>query len=311
MSARHEVARAMSASVWRMDGAPMEHLLKVRNEIGPHAPSLAKYGILYTSGWFVLWTEGRNETIVDGAMARAGMELRNEQQVVLHRSRGPARLHERIIVAATQTPLRATEFARWVMHMRDEGPSLEPVDIWNRLGAPCLIDPSKRPCTRPVQQFALIAADDHGPVDRLRALSERFTSPIVYQRFGVAQLRSPDMGMAYVDLPMRGGAARVRVMSGRAMSRPAVRNSMPELEAIVVLVGQRPAATIELVTNVAQAVQRMQRQPIIWLAGATGDLAVACARLLERFAVPSRIVPAADTARQDLLAMLGLVGLRA
>lgn len=305
---KSEVARAVCASIARVDAPPMEYLLRVRDEVLAEVPlGAAKYAILHTSGWFVLWVEGRSE-IVEQALSRAASELGNEKQVVLHRSNGPGRLRDRIVVATTQTPLRASEFARWVMQLRDDGPALEPVDIWNRLGAPCLIEAAQRLGGRPAQQFALIAADDHGPVDQLRHLSERFASPIIYQRFGLAHLHSPDMGMAYVDIPARGGAARIRVMSGRSMARSTVRDSMPTLDAIVLLIGRRPTALVELASNIGKAVSRLEHPPVVWLAGASGEMMRACMQLLEQHGVSAQPVPDTVTSA-EILALLGSVGL--
>ena len=186
MQAR-EVARTVVACVSRVDGAVMEHLLRVRNELmSPEAADRsARFAILYTSGWFVMWVEGSDDA-VDYAVRRVALDARDEERKVLHHSRGPAGLLERVMVVTTQTPLTPSEFARWIGHMSDEGASLEPVDIWQRLGAPCLIDSSTRPCRRPQQQFVLIAADDHGPVDQLREIGLRYARPNRWYTIGLA-----------------------------------------------------------------------------------------------------------------------------
>jgi hypothetical protein len=302
---RVDVARTVFACVSRLQVPVMDHLLTIRNELT--APGLpgdgAKYAFLYTSGWFVMWVEGSDEA-VDFAVQRVAGDPRNEDQKLLHQSHGRAGLRERIVVATTQTPLRPTEFARWVLHMRDEGPSLEPVDIWNRLGAPCLIDSSSRPCTRPLRQYVLVAADDHGPVDQLRELGERFNSPVVYQRMGLPRRHSPDMGMAYVDVPVEGGAARVRVVPGRAMAQASVRNSMPSTDAIVLISGNRPGIFDELAMRIAELRGRLANPPPFYLAGEP-EAVKGCARMLHDLGIGAKEMPVTRGRRIDLLALVG------
>jgi hypothetical protein len=122
MQAR-EVTRTVVACVSRLDGPVMDHLLRVRNELtAPDAAAAsAKFAILYTSGWFVMWVEGSDEA-VDYAVRRVALDPHNEDQKLLHRSRGRAGLRERVMVVATQTPLNPSEFSRWIAHMSDEGP---------------------------------------------------------------------------------------------------------------------------------------------------------------------------------------------
>jgi hypothetical protein len=309
MQAR-EVTRTVVACISRLDGPVMDHLLRVRNELtAPDAAAAsAKFAILYTSGWFVMWVEGSDEA-VDYAVRRVALDPHNEDQKLLHRSRGRAGLRERVMVVATQTPLNPAQFSRWIAHMSDEGPSLEPVDIWQRLGAPCLIDSSTRPCRRPQQQFVLIAADDHGPVDQLREIGLKFSSPIVYQRFGLARRHSPDMGMAYVDFPVDAGAARVRVVSGRSMAQSAVRNSMPATDALVLITGNRPTAVVELSTHVADALKKLARKPQVWVAG-DAPTTQACAQLLERMGLPALQAPTPEGGRMNVLGLLARVGLQ-
>jgi twitching motility two-component system response regulator PilH len=303
------VTRAVVASVSRMEGSVMDQLLAIRNDICTPQRTRVRSAFLYTSGWFIVWVEGDDEA-VDEALKIAADDKRNEHQKILHRSRGPATLQERVIVATTQTPMRPTQFARWVMHMKHEGPQLEPQEIWNRLGAPCIIDSSRRPCTRPAQQFALVAADDHGPVDQLRKIGERFASPVIYQRFGLARSHSPDLGMAYVDVPAAAGAARVRVLTRRALAQASVRRSMPPVQAIVLLVGSRPAPAIELASCVADAVKNAATPPQVWLVGPPGEPTDACARLLERCGVLPRIGPPEIAGRIDLSTLLPVIGLQ-
>ena len=287
----------------------MTQLLSIRNNLAaPGTRARAKYAVLYTSGWFVLWLEG-SDAVVDEALQRAAADSRNEHQKLLHRSHGPPSLRERVIVASTQTPLKPTQFARWILHMQAEGQSVEPVEIWNRLGAPCLLEISSQPQPRPAQHFAFIADDDHGPVDQLRKLGERYASPVIYQRFGVARSNSPDMGMAYVDVPVQAGAARVRVLSGRAMGRAAVRHSMPPHDALVLLIGNRPEATIQLATHLAQALRPFEKLPKVWLGGATGEPVAACVRLLAQVGVVAQDAPLSGNARSDLPALLQVAGL--
>lgn len=299
----HEVTRAVAASISRMEGSVMDQLLAIRNEICSYRRARVNYAAVYTSGWFIVWVEGSDDAVAR-ALQALGSDPRNEHQKLLHKSRGPATLHERVVVATTQTPLRPTEFAKWVLHMKDQGRFMEPREIWNRLGAPCLVDRMGRPCTRPTQQYALVAADDHGPVDQLRRIGERFQTPVIYQRFGLARSHSPDLGMAYVDVPTGEGAARVRVLTRRAIAQASVRRSMPTVEALVLMVGNRPAAAIELATHVADTVRTLAEPPKVWLVGPAGEPTEACARLLERCGVRAQLAPQDSRGRVDLHELL-------
>jgi hypothetical protein len=303
-----EVTRAVCASVSRMEGSVMDQLLAIRNDICAPEQTRVRSAFLYTSGWFVVWVEGSDKA-VDTALKRAADDKRNQHQKLLHRSRGPATLRERVIVATTQTPMRATQFARAVMHLKEQLAGFQPQDIWNRLGAPCLIADPHDPWTRPARQFALVAADDHGPVDQLRKIGEQFASPVIYQRFGLARSHSPDLGMAYVDVPTAAGAARVRVMTRRALAQACVRRSMPPVDALVLLVGTRPAAAIELAASVADAVKGAQQPPKVWLVGPPGEPTDACARLLARCGVTPHIGPPDNDGHVKLPELLPAIGL--
>jgi len=304
------VTRAVVASVSRVEGSVMDQLLSIRNELcGPGVRNRARFALLYASGWFVLWVEG-SEAAVDAVLKEAAADKRNEHQKILHRSRGPVGLHERVIVATTHSPLRPTHFARWVMHMMDKGQHLEPSEIWHRLGAPCLIDHARIPCTRPLHQFAIVSADDHGPVDQLRKIGERSASPVVYQRFALARSHMPDLGMAYVDVPVDEGAARVRVVSRKAIAQHSVRHSMPTLDGIAILIGSRPSVAIELATNVADALKGRESPPPVWVVGEPGEPTAACARLLARCGINAFEMHVASEVHVDVGALLPSMGLR-
>jgi hypothetical protein len=156
---------------------------------------------------------------------------------------------------------------------------------------------------------ALVAADEHGPVDQLRKIGERCASPVIYQRFGLARSHSPDMGMAYVDVPTETGPARLRLLTRRALAQVSVRQSMPTIESLVLLVGSRPASAIELAASVADAVKGAAHAPQVWLIGPAGEPTESCARLLERCGVPARIGPPEIDGRVDLMTVLPAVGL--
>ncbi|HEY8049005.1 MAG TPA: hypothetical protein VIE63_07505, partial [Ramlibacter sp.] len=90
-----------------------------------------------------------------------------------------------------------------------------------------------------------------------------------------------------------------------------VRNSMPAVDAIVLLAGNRPAAIVELAQNIAKAVKGLDRTPAVWLAGVSGEPAAACARLLDQFGIAAHAVPEHVSAYKDLQDLLETVGLRA
>ena len=82
------VTRAVCASVSRIDGSVMDQLLSIRNELcGPGIRNRARFALLYTSGWFVLWVEG-SEAAIDAVLKHAAADSRNEHQKLLQSSRG-------------------------------------------------------------------------------------------------------------------------------------------------------------------------------------------------------------------------------
>src|ERR1700740_1882335 len=104
------VARAVCASISKFDGSVVHELLAVRNELcAPGRHARTRIALLYASRWLLLWVEGDDDDAVDKVMRIAAADTRVAHQKLLHRSRGPAQLVDRVAVSTTQAPIRPTQ----------------------------------------------------------------------------------------------------------------------------------------------------------------------------------------------------------
>src|SRR4051812_33931916 len=107
-----DVTRLICASLSRVEGSVMNELFAIRNALASGTSRRGVHGaLLYTSGWFVFWLEGE-PAAVESLAARAARDPRNEHQMTIHRSRGPATLSEAFTVVATQSSQTPAAFAR-------------------------------------------------------------------------------------------------------------------------------------------------------------------------------------------------------
>jgi hypothetical protein len=278
-----EVTRVICASVSRVEGSVMDELFKIRNRNCEADPvGIVRGALLYSRGWFVLWLEGR-EAEVEAVVSKAALDPRNAHQKVIHRSRGPATLTETITVAATQGAEGPGAFGRRVYHLKqqfDQGLALEPAALWQHLSAPCIAAPGRADV--PDHHIALVSAEANGPIDLLRKLGERFHSPVVYQRFASGKSHSSDVGVAYVDFVVAGQIRRVQLLSRRALAHRMVRQSLAGLDSIVLMLGSRPAAAIDLATGVAACADTLPAWPAIHLVAASDEIAGTVGGLLRQ-----------------------------
>ncbi|MBC5768044.1 hypothetical protein [Ramlibacter albus] len=216
------VLRVICASVARVESSPVNVLLTLRNDFCQKNVR-ARSAWLYTHGWFVGWFEGARDAVENG-IAIAASDTRNAGQRIVHRSTGPATLAQPISVVATQSQHTPTEFARGIEWLRRSPLAQEePLAVWRRLSEPCVAPGHGTWSALPDHDVAYVAADPNASLDELRKLGERHGSPVVYQRFANARLRSGDVGAAYVDVPHRDGFTRVRLVSRRSLEQPMLR----------------------------------------------------------------------------------------
>lgn len=261
-----EVTRVICVSRSLVQGSVMTELFVARNRMCmPEIDLQVRAALLYSGGCFVLWVEGA-EDAVQAFVKRAAADPRNERQIVIHRSQGEATLVEPLAVATVQGLDDDRAFERRVRRLQtdqDHGVHYRPADIWRSLVAPCRAMPQDRAVRFPHRHLALVSAEDNGPIDLLRKLAERFESRVCYQRFAGAKPNTTDVGLAYVDLHDGHGVCRIHLLSRRALGHAMVVQSLQGLGEIVMLMGTRPSAAIELSSAVVECARRMAPAPAL------------------------------------------------
>jgi len=218
--------------------------------------------LLYASGWFVIWLEG-GAAEVEAARVVCQRDSRNERQIVIHRSVGPAGLAEPFSVATTQVPVSSSAFGHRVMRVKDGKVATSGPDaVWSYLSAPCTMTLSAQDKAHPCQRLAVISAEDNGPIDVLRNLGR---GVVAYQRFANAHSRSSDVGVAYVDFRASERVRRVVLLSRRALGHELVRKSIAGIDSLVLLLGSRQAAGVELAQNVMSFLHAIPGRPVVHL----------------------------------------------
>jgi hypothetical protein len=302
------VTRAICAGISKFDGSAMNELLSIRNELcTPERNSRTRVAMLYTSRWFMLWVEG-DDPAVEKVLGIAAADRRVAHQKLLHRSRGPAQLPDRVTVSMTQSPLRPTQYVRIVAQLTEHGPYLEPLQIFRAMASPCVIAPEGDVRTRPTRHIALVSAEDNGPIDQLRKLGERFRTPVVYRRFGGPKRHTADVGISYLDLPLAGAIGRIHLLPRRALEQAFVRQALRHLEGMALLLGSSAGAAVSAASAVADCLQGCTPQPAVYMSSAVDEGARACARLLTERGVGriSQFEP--QSHGLDIEALLPLVG---
>lgn len=279
-----DVTRVICAAVSRVEGAVMDQLFTLRNRLCSAEPApRVRAALLYSHGWFVYWLEG-DAAAVDKVLARAAQDPRNDDPCVLHRSRGPATLTGALTLVTAQGTGGPAAFGRRVMQFARDRLALEPVALWQRLIAPCTAGRDCGPACLPARQFALVSSEDNGPIDLLRRLGEQHGSGtgVVYQRFASARSHSTDVGVAYVDIEVAGVVTRVHLLSRRALGHAMVHHALAGLDGLLMLMGTRVAAAIDLAAAVADCVNALAMPPRIYQVTTSAEVAEAVRKLLQR-----------------------------
>jgi hypothetical protein len=128
---------------------------------------------------------------------------------------------------------------------------LGPCEVWRLLSEPSSLPGA--PLAGPLRprRIAVLSADDNRSIDEVRRIAERFGRPMVYQRFASGDVRSGDVGGAYVDLSLGTGPVRLQVVSRRALEHGLVRDSLGAVHKLAVLLGSGVRAAMELAAGVA------------------------------------------------------------
>ena len=104
--------------------------------------------------------------------------------------------------------------------------------------------------------------DSNGPIDVLRTLGR---GVVAYQRFANAHSRSSDVGVAYVDFRVSVRVRRVVLLSRRALGHELVRKSIAGIDSLVLLLGSRQAAGVELAQMVMSCLHTLPGRPVVHL----------------------------------------------
>lgn len=249
----------------------MDQLFELRRRVcAKSAAPAVKTAILYAGGWFVIWLEGP-PSAVDAALARSARDARHAHHKVIHRSGGRATLTDALTLATTQVPDRPSDFARRIYGLKALAESQEPIALWRRLAAPCALPHHPGLNHAAGRCVALVASQDNHSIDWLTRLASRLGKRIVYQRFATSQWRRRDVGAAYLDIGTGREWTRVQVLSRGALELSVVRQSLNNLKSVVILTGNRPQATVDLVTAVTTFVKTIATSPPIHLVSEGGS----------------------------------------
>ena len=282
--------RLMGAGLCRMNGSVVDQLLGMRAEICRfNAGTGSRTAFLYSGGWLLHWHEGPAEA-VEEVWRRTAADPRHTHLRVIHRSVGPHGLVDPVHIATLHTGDKTNDVARHLHRIEREhatGCPAEPVAIWNRLSAPCLAQPEAA-ATGERRNVAILASDYNESVDLIKAIAERHGATITYQRFADSNVRSGDVGAAYVDVIDLEGIIRVQALSRRALTNNMVKITLRNTHGLVLLLGTRLQPVAVLASGIANVLAACKVRPPIRLIGASRAICAHAAELLA--ALPGGIV---------------------
>jgi hypothetical protein len=283
--------RLMGAGLCRMKGSVMDQLLGMREGICQfNAGAGLRTAFLYSGGWLLHWHEGPAEA-VEEVCRRTAADPRHSHLRIIHRSVGPHGLVDPVHIATLQTGDETNDMARHLRQIEREhaiGSLVDPVAIWNWLSAPCPAQPEPA-ATSARRNMAVVASDYNESVDLIKAVAERYGARINYQRFADSNVRSGDVGAAYVDVNDPEGIIRVQALSRRALTNSMVRITLRNTHGLVLLLGTRLQSITALAQGIASMLAACKARPPIRLIGPSDAI---CARAAELIAaLPGGSVP--------------------
>jgi hypothetical protein len=279
-----EVHRLMGASVCRMPGSVVEQLLAMRQGICRfNAKKGLRSALLYSGGWFLQWHEGP-QAVVEEAWAYAQGHPGNAHGRVIHRSDGAGALPRTLHIASLHSRDKPSDVARRIYAIqreRDLGWVADPIEIWDALSAPCLVQDVDPMAAVARSHVVAVTSEYTESVDLVKAIAERGRSPVSYQRFADGDARNADIGAAYVDARVGGQVTRLQALSRRALEDGMVQMSLRRMECLVLLIGSRSAASARLAEAAASLLRTLPQRPSIKLVGPCADTAAEVAVCLQ------------------------------
>jgi hypothetical protein len=258
--------RLLCAIPRRATGSAVESLLAQRGPLLEHAAvSGIRTALLFTAGWLVHWLEGPADAIED-AWLDLGRTSGAHRPLLLNRSRGSGVLDQPVQIASLQAE-RGPEVGQRlhaISREHEERWSTEPLEIWQALSAPCLLDTTCSVGYVGRRQVVAVASDDNGAIDLVRSLAGVAGARVAYQRYAGSELQRADVGAAYADLAAtRTVTIRVQALSRRAMA-PGVRLlGLGHVQHLVLLVGTERTRARAVLQETARLLRALPRAPMI------------------------------------------------
>ena len=247
-------------------GSAVEAMLAQRAALLESAASTHVHtALLSTAGWLVQWLEGPEEA-VNEAWEQLPRDAGAGRPMLLHRSRGPSSLGEPVQIASLHAE-KSSDVARrlhYIAREHEQGWAAEPVEVWQALSAPCLVDANGSLGFVGRRQVLAVASDDNDAIELVRSVAQQAGARIAYQRYAGSELRRCDVGAAYADLAASlTTTVRVQGLSRRALSAGIRLLGLGHVERLVLLVGRERTRARAVLAETARLLSALEHPPII------------------------------------------------
>jgi hypothetical protein len=271
--------RLLCAVHQRPAGSAVEAMLAQRAALLERAASAGVHtAVLSTAGWLVHWLEGPNEAVHE-ACEQLRLDAGASRPILLHRSLGPAALREPVQIASLYAE-KGCDVARrlhYIAREHEQGWAAEPLEVWQALSAPCLVDSNGSLGFVGRREVLALASDDNEAIELVRSVAQHAGARIAYQRYAGSELRRCDVGAAYSDLAATlTTTIRVQALSRRALAAGIQLLGLGHVERLVLLVGRERTRARAVLAETARLLRGLDHPPLIHLVStcdATRELA--------------------------------------
>jgi hypothetical protein len=272
-------ARLLCAIHQRRAGSAVEAMLAQRAALLERAIAQGVHtALLSTAGWLVHWLEGPHDA-VQAAWEQLCADAGATPPILLHRSQGPSALQEPVQIASLYAE-KGSDVARrlhFIAREHQQGWAAEPLEVWQALSAPCLVDANGSLGYVGRRQVLAVASDDNEAIELVRSVAHRADARIAYQRYAGGELRRCDVGAAYSDFAAtRTTTIRVQALSRRALAAGIQLLGLGHVERLVLLVGRERTRARAVLAETARLLRGLDHPPAIHLVStcdATRELA--------------------------------------
>jgi hypothetical protein len=278
--------RLLWATHERPVGSAVEAMLAQRAALLERAASTGVHtALLSTAGWLVHWLEGPQQA-VQAAWEELSLHEGKRNPLLLHRSRGASLLVEPVQVASLYAD-KGTDVARRlhaIAREQEQGWNAEPLEVWQALSAPCLVDANGSLGIVGRRQVLALASDDNEAVELVRSVGHHTGARIAYQRYAGSELRRYDVGAAYADVAdSRTTTIRVQALSRRALSAGVQLLGLGHVDRLVLLLGGERYRARAMIVETVRLLGTLAHPPVIHLVSpcdATREFAAAALQAL-------------------------------